>query len=107
MSSWRNVSLPLQVTLASVDEVPDELVLVTISYECLGKLELVSRNSTSSSREGQGSFLFISARFPGKISCLADVACEDNQIEVPVDVVHDLHLEEGLSSIVHDLIAEL
>merc|ERR1712106_128836 len=54
-----------------------------------------------------GSLLLIGARFSCKISSFTYVSSENNQVEVLVDVVHDLHFEEGLSSIVLDLIAEL
>ena len=41
-------------------------------------------------------------------NCLfSEVSCETDQVEVLVDVVHDLGLEEGLSGVVHDLVAQL
>ena len=40
-------------------------------------------------------------------SLLSHVGCIDNQIEVLVDVIHDLGLEEGLGTVIHDLVAEL
>ena len=47
------------------------------------------------------------SRVPGSLSSLTHVGSEGDQVEVFVDVVHDLGLEENLSSVVHDLIAEL
>merc|ERR1719391_1516412 len=43
----------------------------------------------------------------GSSSSLSHVSSKANDVEVLVDVVHDLALEEGLGSIIHDLIAEL
>merc|ERR1712012_1280769 len=52
-SSWRNVSLPLEVTLASINHISDGLVILTKLKESLWKLQLVSRNGTSSSRQSE------------------------------------------------------
>merc|ERR1719471_1023937 len=58
-------------------------------------------------REGD-SRLFVSLNsLTGSSSSLSHVSSKDNDVEVLVDVVHDLRLEESLGSIVHDLIAEL
>merc|ERR1719479_825684 len=38
---------------------------------------------------------------------LSHVSGEHNEIEVLVDVVHDLALQEGLGGVVHDLVAQL
>ena len=42
-----------------------------------------------------------------KLSSLPHVGGEDDEIEVLVDVVHDLGLEEHLGGVVHDLVAQL
>merc|ERR1711890_140746 len=43
----------------------------------------------------------------GDVGSLADISSEDNQVEVLLDVVHDLSLEESLCGVVHDFVAEL
>merc|ERR1712165_27254 len=43
----------------------------------------------------------------GQDGGLAQVGGEANDVEVLVDIVHDLGLQEGLGSVVHDLVAEL
>merc|ERR1712228_451270 len=100
LSHWR---LPLPVSMRSLIN----FVVFTESNKGLAKFQLVARNGASSTRKCKGSLLIIRAGLSGKVCSLTHVSSEDNQVKVLVDVVHDLHLEEGLGSIVHDLVAKL
>merc|ERR1711976_592396 len=70
----------------------------------LVELQLVSRDGTSTSRESQVFLDILRASFSGKISCLSHVSCEDNEVEIFVDVVHDLITELGFSNIFSELL---
>merc|ERR1711884_275317 len=102
-----NVSLPLEVTFAGLDHIPDVLVLLAEGSEGLGELEFVAGDGTSTSGESQILLLLLGTRLPGQVSGLPHVGREHDQIEVLVDVVHDLRLEESLGSVVHDLVTKL
>merc|ERR1719461_1192351 len=106
-SCWGNVSLPLKVTLTIINHIPDILVLLAEGSEGLGELQFIAGNGTASSRESEVLLLVLRTGFSGQVSCLPHVGGEDDQIEVLVDVVHDLHLEESLGGVVHDLVAQL
>merc|ERR1711976_1015561 len=73
----------------------------------LVELQLVSRDGTSTSRESQVFLDILRTSFSGKVSSLSHVSCEDNEVEIFVDVVHDFCFKESLSSIIHNFIAEL
>merc|ERR1711973_543956 len=51
-------------------------------------------------------FLSSGTKFLG-VGCLPHVGGEDNKVVVLVDVVHDLHLKEGLGGVVHDFVGQL
>merc|ERR1712186_249533 len=102
-----NVPLPLQVALSCFNHISDSFVLLTKLSKGLGELELISRNGTSATRQDELLLGILRAGLPGQVSGLPHVGGEDNQVEVLVDVVHDLGLQEGLGSVIHDLVAEL
>merc|ERR1712110_948342 len=58
-------------------------------------------------RESHSGLLFSINSLPGLGGSIPHVGGEDNDVEVLVDVVHDLGLEEGLGGVIHDLVAEL
>merc|ERR1712095_121811 len=58
-------------------------------------------------RQSHSGLLVSLNRFSGLGGSIPHVGSEDNDVEVLVDVVHDLGLEEGLGSVIHDLVAEL
>ena len=102
-----NISLPLKITLACFNHISDAAVLLTEGSEGLGELQFIAGNGTASSRESEVLLLVLRTGFSGQVSCLPHVGGEDDQVEVLVDVVHDLHLEESLGGVVHDLVAQL
>merc|ERR1712106_1284125 len=94
-SCRRNVSLPLQVALASINESVKSSIFSHESNKSFAKFELCSRNTTfSTGGQGDSSFLVIS-------HSITDVSSKDNQIEIFLNVVHDLSFQKCLSSIVH------
>merc|ERR1712243_504721 len=54
----------------------------------------------------QSCLFFLSYSIPGQICRLPHVGCEHDEVVVLVDVVHDLHFEESLGSVVHDLVGK-
>merc|ERR1712038_2011018 len=102
-----NVPLPLEVALSCFNHISDSFILLTKLSKGLGELELISRNGTSATRQGELLLGILRAGLPGQVSSLPHVGGENNQVEVLVDVVHNFHLQEGLGGIVHDLVAEL
>merc|ERR1719228_759568 len=103
----RNVTLPLQVALASVNESSQVGVLLHEGGKGLGKLQLVARDGGLATRQGQGCLLLIGHGGPGHLGHLSHVGGEHDEVVVFVDVVHDLHLEESLGCVVHDLVGQL
>merc|ERR1712141_626671 len=73
----------------------------------LGKLQLTGWGGNFSSSQTILLLLIIRPSVLGQLSSFAHVCGEDNEIEVLVDVVHDLGLEEHLGGVVHDLVAQL
>merc|ERR1711990_603582 len=104
--SW-DVSLPLEPALAFINHANQSGVLLHELDEGLVDLQLVSGDGGLSSRESVLGLVLVGQRVPGQVSGLAHVCGEDNEIEVLVDVVHDLGLEEHLGGVVHDLVAQL
>merc|ERR1719195_907643 len=95
-----DVSLPLQSALAFLHHVSEVVLLLHVLDKGLGDLQLVSG-------EGVLVLLLIGESILGHLSSLTHVGGEDNQIEILVDIVHDLGLEEDLGGIVQDLVAQL
>ncbi len=62
---------------------------------------------TFAAGEGEGLLLLLADAVLGDFALLPQVGGEDDQVEVLLDVVHNLGLEEGLRGVVHDLVAEL
>ena len=102
-----DVSLPLQLALALINDGPQLGVLGHVGLEGLGELELVSRGGDLSSGEGEVLLVIFRGLVLGKDGGLTQVSGEADQVEVLVDVVHDLGLKEGLGSVIHDFVAKL
>merc|ERR1712110_1359121 len=103
----RDVPLPLEVALASLAQVDQVLVVLHEVGKLTIQFQLIGRDGALATSEGELSLLVIRDIVPCFVSCLPHVGGKDNKVVVLVDVVHDLHLEEGLGSIVHDLIGRL
>merc|ERR1719384_871373 len=58
-------------------------------------------------RQSHSGLLVSLNRFSGLGGSIPHVGSEDNDVEVLMDIVHNLGLEEGLGSVIHDLVAEL
>jgi len=102
-----NVSLPLEFALALINDGSELGVLIHVSNEGLGKLQLVSGGGDLSTGEGEVLLVLIGGSVLAEDGSLTEVCSEADEIEVLVDVVHDLGLKEGLGSVIHDLVAEL
>merc|ERR1711884_440858 len=59
------------------------------------------------SSQGELGLLVVRHQVSGSVGCLPHVGGEDNKVVVLVDVVHDLHLKEGLGGVVHDFVGQL
>jgi len=104
----RDVSLPLEVTLASLNVFPHPGVLIHEGLEGSGNLEVLGGNGAlARGRKSHSGLLLSLNNLPGGNCGLSHVASKDDEIEILVDVVHDLGLEESLGSVIHDLVAEL
>merc|ERR1719397_1304146 len=101
-----DVPLPLQLALALIDSSPQAGVFAHIINKGLGDLQLVGRDGSLAAGQPVLGFVLIGPNL-GQHSGLTHVGGEGDQVEILVDVVHDLGLEEHLSSIVHNLVAEL
>merc|ERR1719320_1722840 len=107
-SCWRNVSLPLQVSFSSINKGSKGSIFSHEIRKGSANLQFSSRNRTfSTGRKSYSSFLIRFNSFPSSCSLLTHVSSKDNQVEIFLDVIHDLGLQEGLGSIVHDFVAEL
>ena len=105
---WRDVSLPLQVTLATLNQVSEAGGGVDKVNKALLQLKVLGGDGALAGGGQSNSGLLVGLNgLPGGGSSLSHVASKDNDVEVLVDVVHDLGLEEGLGSIIHDLIGQL
>merc|ERR1711990_487631 len=102
-----DISLPLEPALALIDHASQSSVLLHELNEGLTDLQLVSGDGSLATGQSVLGLVLIRQRVSGRISGLAHVGGEDNQIEVLVDVVHDLGLEENLGGVIHDLVAQL
>merc|ERR1719500_2271022 len=58
-------------------------------------------------RQSHSSFLVSLNTLSGLGGSIPHVGSKGNNVEVLVDVVHNLGLEEGLGSVIHDLVGEL
>merc|ERR1712045_666704 len=106
-SSGRNITLPLEVALARVDQPPQLGVLAHEVNEGPGELQLVTGDRCLATGQSQGSLLLVCHCGSGHLGHLPHVGGEHDEVVVLVDVVHDLHLEESLGGIVHDLVGQL
>merc|ERR1719220_2188540 len=102
-----DVPLPLQVALALLDEGAQSTVLLHELHEGLANLQLVRGDGALAGGERHVRLRGLVHRVPGRLTSLPDVAGVEDQVEVLVDVVHDLRLQEGLRGVVHDHVAQL
>merc|ERR1719495_2690449 len=107
-SCWRNISLPLQLSFSSVNKCSEGSIFFHECREGSSNLQFSCRNGTfSTGRKSYRSFLVSFNSLPSSCGLFTHVSSKDNQVEVFLDIVHDLGLQEGLGSIVHDFVAEL
>merc|ERR1719411_2435258 len=106
-SGGGDISLPLEPTLTLVNHGSQTFVFLHELNEGLVDLQLVSGDGGLASRESVLGLVLVRQRVSGQVGGLTHVGGEDNEIEVLVDVVHDLGLEEHLGGVVHDLVAQL
>merc|ERR1739848_268528 len=104
---WGDVSLPLQLSLALINDGSELGVFAHVVNKGLVELQLVSRGGDLATGEGEGLLVVLRGSLLAGEGGLTQVGSEANEIEVFVNVVHDLGLEESLCSIIHDLVAEL
>jgi len=104
---WGDVSLPLQLSLALINDGSEFGVFAHVVNKGLVELQLVSRGGDLATGEGEGLLVVLRGSILAEDGGLTQVGSEANEIEVFVNVVHDLGLEESLCSIIHDLVAQL
>merc|ERR1719193_938488 len=104
---WGDIALPLQLALALIDNGSELGVLLHVLNEWLGEFQLVSRSGHLSTSEGEVLLVLVRGSILAEDSSLTQVGGKADEIEVLVDVVHDLGLKEGLGGIVHDFVAQL
>merc|ERR1719270_400584 len=102
-----DVSLPLEPALALLHEGPELAVLLHELDECLLQLQLVSGGRDLASGQREALLVLLRGGLLAHDHSLPNVGGEDNQVEILLDVVHDLLLEEGLGGVIHDLVAKL
>merc|ERR1719468_665920 len=106
-ASERDVSLPLQLTLALVDNGSQLGVFVHVGLEGLVNLQLVGGGRHLATGQRESLLVVIGSGILAKDGGLTQVGGEADHVEVLVDVVHDLGLKEGLGSVIHDLVGKL
>merc|ERR1719219_671765 len=91
-------------------DVVDDLAEVLLEV-ALGKTlqvgECFGGSGNFAAGERKSCFFFITGFIPHKLGGFSDVDGENDQVEVLVDVVHDLGLQEYLRGVVHDLVTQL
>merc|ERR1712020_322866 len=97
---WHTPAYSGKVALALVDQAPQLGLSLHEGHKGLAKLQLVAGDGGLAS----GQLLAISA--PGSLGHLPHVGGEGDHVVILVDVVHDLHLEESLGGVVHDLVGK-
>jgi len=106
-SVLRNISLPLELAFAIFTDLPQRGILIHPSHESFGQFQVLSGGGHFAAGQSEGLPLLLRAAFLAKLALLTKVASEADQVKVLLDVVHDFGLEESLSGIVHNLVAEL
>merc|ERR1711892_964499 len=77
------------------------------SNKGFAKFELRTWNTAlATGRQGDRSFLVICHSISGSNSSFTDISSKDDQIEIFLNVVHDLSFQKCLSSIIHDFITK-
>merc|ERR1712165_572596 len=105
---WRDVSLPLEVSLPSVHHGSQAAVLAHKLNKRFAHRQLLGGDGAFPAGWQSKSGLLVRLNgFSGSNGGLPHVTSEHNQIEVFVNVVHNLGLQEGLGGVVHDLVAQL
>merc|ERR1719468_1237055 len=106
-ASERDVSLPLQLSLALVDNGSQLGVFVHVGLEGLVHLQLVGGGRHLAAGQGESLLVVIGGGILAQDSGLTQVGGEADHVEVLEDGVHDLGLKEGLGSVIHDLVGKL
>ena len=75
--------------------------------ELLGQLEALGGGGDLAAGKGEGLLVLLGDAVLGHLALVSQVGSEADQVEVLLDVVHNLGLEESLSGIIHDLVAQL
>merc|ERR1719510_1162253 len=107
MISLRNVSLPLKFALAIFAYRSQICMFLHKGLESLGQTQILGRCGHFATSQNEILFINFAHSTNGSSRLFPQVSSKDNQIEILLDVVHDLGFQEGLSSIVHDFVAEL
>ena len=102
-----NVTLPLQLALAFLADGPQAGMFLHPVDELLGQLEALGGGGDLAAGEGEGLLVLLGDAVLGHLALVSQVGSEADQVEVLLDVVHNLGLEESLSGIIHDLVAQL
>ena len=102
-----NVSLPLKLALALLADLPQAGVLLHPGHESLGQLQALGGGGDLASGEGESLLVLLRHALRGNLALVSQVGGEADQVEVLLDVVHNLGFEESLSGIIHDLVAQL
>ena len=102
-----NVSLPLKLALAFLADLSQAGVLLHPGHESLGQLQALGGGGDLASGEGESLLVLLRHVLSGNLALVSQVGGEADQVEVLLDVVHNLGFEESLSGIIHDLVAQL
>merc|ERR1719414_1602903 len=102
-----NVTLQLQFALAFLADGPQAGMFHHPVDKLLGQLEALGGGGDLAAGEGESLLVLLGDAVLGHLALVSQVGSEADQVEVLLDVVHNLGLEESLSGIIHDLIAQL
>merc|ERR1719360_391433 len=103
-----DVSLPLEVALASINKLMKTSNLCNEVHKGSLNLKILSGDrALAGGRESHSGLLVGINNLSGLGGSIPHVGSEDNDVEVLVDVVHNLGLEECLGRVIHDLVAQL
>ena len=95
------------VNLAFLADGPQAGMFLHPVDELLGQLEALGGGGDLAAGEGEGLLVLLGDAILGHLALVSQVGSEADQVEVLLDVVHNLGLEESLSGIIHDLVAQL
>merc|ERR1719414_1794236 len=73
----------------------------------VGQVQALGGGGDLAAGEGEGLLVLLGDAVLGHLALVSQVGSEADQVEVLLDVVHNLGLEKSLSGIIHDLVAQL